>query len=90
MVTLSTTKDLCMINKLIFSAYSSDTVLDYNFQVAAERAMIHEDSEFTVDGVDYRAEIDKETDSAIFYRVDGGSESEYAMASHFTVNPVGS
>lgn len=90
MLTLSTTKDLCLINKLIFSAYSPDTVLDYNFQVAAERAMIHGDREFTVDGVDYRAEVEKDTNSAVFYRVDGGSESEYAMASHFMVNPVGS
>lgn len=90
MLTLSITKDLCMINKMVFSAYSADTVLDYYFQVAAERAMINGEEEFTVDGVDYRVEIDKDTDSAVFYRAEDGSESEYAMVSRFIVNPVGS
>lgn len=89
-VTIAVTQDLCMINKLIFSPYSADTTLDYNFQVAAERAMEHGKTEFTVDGVDYKADIDEKTSSAIFYKVEGGQETEYAMASHFTVNPVSS
>ena len=90
MLTLSTTQDLCLINKLVFSAYSADTVLGYDFQVAAERAMINGDTEFTVNDTQYRAEIDEDTFSAVFYEVDGGSETEYAMASHFTVNAVAS
>lgn len=89
-VTIAVTQDLCMINKLIFSPYSAETTLDYNFQVAAERAMEHGKTEFTVDGVDYKADIDEKTSSAIFYKVEGGQETEYAMASHFTVNPVSS
>ncbi len=90
MLTLSTTQDLCLINKLVFSAYSADTVLGYDFQVAAERAMINGDTEFTVNDTQYKAEIDEDTFSAVFYEVDGGSETEYAMASHFTVNAVAS
>lgn len=89
-VTVSVTQDLCMINKMVFSPYSADTTLDYNFQVEAERAMEQGKTEFTVDGVTYKADIDKKTNSAIFYKVDGGQETEYAMASHFTVNPVSS
>ena len=89
-VAIAVTQDLCMINKLIFSPYSAETTLDYNFQVAAERAMEHGKTEFTVDGVDYKADIDEKTSSAIFYKVEGGQETEYAMASHFTVNPVSS
>lgn len=90
MLTLSTTQDLCLINKLVFSAYSADTVLGYDFQVAAERAMINGDTEFTVNDTQYKAEMDEDTFSAVFYEVDGGSETEYAMASHFTVNAVAS
>ena len=87
---ISTTQDLCLINKLVFSAYSADTVLGYDFQVAAERAMINGDTEFTVNDTQYRAEMDEDTFSAVFYEVNGGSETEYAMVSHFTVNAVAS
>lgn len=89
-LTISVTQDLCLINKLIFSSYTADTVLDYQFQVEAERAMENGKADFSVDGVDYRADIDEKTSSAIFYKVEGGQETEYAMASHFTVNPVSS
>lgn len=89
-VTIAITQDLCMINKMIFSPYSADTTLDYYFQMEAERAMDKGKTEFVVDGVTYKADIDAKTNSAIFYKVDGGKETEYAMASHFTVNPVSS
>lgn len=85
---ISVTDDLCMINKLIFSAFSADTTLDYDFQVEAERAMEKGKKEFTVDGVTYAVENNQETSSAVFYKMDGTAKTEYAMASHFTVNPV--
>lgn len=82
---ISVAQDISLVSKLIFDAYSEDTNLDYDFRLAAERAMNNSASSFEVDGVTYNMEYNKEDNSAVFYLTDG---TAYAMASTISINAV--
>lgn len=80
--------EICMISKLIFNAYSEDTVIDYNFRFAAEKAMNEKQPVFEVNGSTYEMELDEEDNSAVFYLVKDGEKVEYALASDISINAV--
>jgi len=80
--------EICMISKLIFNAYSEDTVIDYNFRFAAEKAMNEKQPVFEVNGSTYEMELDEEDNSAVFYLVKDGEKIEYALASDISINAV--
>lgn len=81
-------KIIGLVTKMIFNAYSQDTVLDYNFRYTAEKAMNDKQTTFEVNGVTYEMELDEEDNQALFYLVDGGQKTEYALASNVSFNAV--
>ncbi len=82
-------KEISMVTKMIFNAYSPDTVLDFGFRYAAQKAMNEKTPVFEVSGVKYEMDLDEEDNSAVFYLVDGGSKIDYALVSNVSINTVG-
>jgi peptide/nickel transport system permease protein len=85
---ISVAKDISIVSMLIFSTYSADTSLGYDFRLAAEKAMNDKVSTFEVSGNPYEMELNEEEQSAIFYAVNGSEKQEYAIASNISVNAV--
>jgi peptide/nickel transport system permease protein len=85
---ISLGKDISMVSKLIFNAYSPDTALTFAFHLAAEKAMNASTASFDVDGKTYEMEYNPEDNSAVFYIVNGDEKTAYAMASTYSINAV--
>ena len=81
-------KEISLASKLIYNTYAPDTVLDYEFRYAAEKAMNEDLSTFQVDGTSYEMDYDKENNSAVFYLVDGNEKLEYSLASNISINTI--
>ncbi|CRZ35138.1 peptide/nickel transport system permease protein [Herbinix hemicellulosilytica] len=81
-------KEISIVSKMMFSAYSQDTVIDYNFRYAAEKAMNTGESRFEVNGSEYEMDLDVEDNSAVFYLLKDGQKIEYALASNMSINAV--
>lgn len=82
-------KEISMISKMIFNAYSPDTVLDYEFRYAAEKAMNEKEQAFEVKGITYEMDLDEEDNSAVFYMINGNDRTEYALVSNVSINAAG-
>lgn len=87
-ISIAKAKVISMVSKMIFNAYSPDTVLDFNFRYAAEKAMNDKVPVFEVNGSTFEMELDEEDKQAIFYLVDGGQKIEYALVSNISINAV--
>lgn len=87
-VSIAKAQEISMVSKKIFSAYSADTVIDYNFRVAAEKAMNDRQTSFEVKGSVYEMELDEEDGSAVFYLIKDGQKVEYALASNISINAI--
>lgn len=85
MSSVSSAEVIATVSKLIFNAYSSDTVLTNEFKSQAELALVTGLTSFIVDGKTYTIEAD-DTGSSALFKLDG---TEFASASHFSVQPVG-
>ncbi len=81
-------KEISLASKLIYNNYAPDTVLDYEFRYAAEKAMNEDLSTFQVNGTSYEMDYDKENNSAVFYLVDGNEKLEYSLASNISINTI--
>lgn len=81
-------KEISLASKLIYNTYAPDTVLDYEFRYAAEKAMNEDLSTFQVNGTSYEMDYDKENNSAVFYLVDGNEKLEYSLASNISINTI--
>lgn len=81
-------KDISLASKMIFNAYSEDTVLDIDFRYLAEKAMNDKEQFFEVNGSTYEMELDEEDNRAVFYLLDGNEKIEYALASNVSINAV--
>jgi peptide/nickel transport system permease protein len=86
---ISEAKEISMVSKLVFDAYSQDTALDYAFRFAAEKAMNERTSSFEVNGTAYEMEYNEENDSAVFYLINGNERTEFVFASNMSINAVG-
>ena len=82
-------KEISMISKMIFNPYTADTVMDYDFKYAAEKAMNDKVEAFEVNGVNYEMQLDEEDNSAVFYTVNGDEKVEYALVSNVSINAAG-
>lgn len=82
-------KEVSMISKMIFNAYSPDTVLDYEFRYAAEKAMNEKEQTFEVNGINYEMELNEEDNSAVFYMSNGNERIEYVLVSNVSINAAG-
>ena len=85
---ISKAKEISMVSKVVFNSYAEDTVLDYDFQYAAEKAMNEKATGFEVNGATYEMELDEEAFRAIIYLVEGGNKTEYALLSNININTV--
>ncbi|MDD5937074.1 MAG: ABC transporter permease [Clostridiales bacterium] len=85
---LSTHEDVAFASMKIFDVYAQDTQLNYNFKLTAQRAISEGASEFTVDGNDYKLEVEEE--SAIVYAMVNGTATEYAQITDLIVQPIDS
>lgn len=81
-------KEVSMVTKMIFNAYAEDTVLDFDFRYAAEKAMNEKEQSFEVNGVTYEMDLDEEDNTAVFYLIDGSNKTEYALVSNVSINTV--
>lgn len=81
-------KEISLASKLIFNTYAPDTVLDYDFRYAAEKAMNEDLLNFQVNGRSFEMYYDKENNLAVFYIVDGGEKLEYSLASNISINTI--
>ena len=81
-------KEISLASKLIFNTYAPDTVLDYDFRYAAEKAMNEDLLNFQVNGRSFEMDYDKENNLAVFYIVDGGEKLEYSLASNISINTI--
>lgn len=81
-------KEVSMISKMMFSAYSQDIVIDYDFRYAAEKAMNEQTQTFEVNGINYEMELNIEDNSAVFYMINGNEKIEYAFVSNISINAV--
>ncbi|HPU62664.1 MAG TPA: ABC transporter permease [Mobilitalea sp.] len=81
-------KEISIVSKMMFSAYSQDTVIDYKFRYAAEKAMNTKETRFEVNGLEYEMDLDEEDNSAVFYLIKDGQKIEYALASNMSINAV--
>lgn len=79
-------KEISMISKMIFNSYSQETVMDYDFRYAAEKAMNEKEQTFEVNGQTYEMELDEDENSAVFYMVNGNEKTEYALVSNVSIN----
>ena len=86
---IAVANEISMVSKLIFNAYSEDTVIDYDFRYAAEKAMNEKEPVFEVNGSVFEMELDEDDYSALFYLVKDGQKIEYAIASNVSINAVG-
>lgn len=85
---IAVAKDISLVSKLIFNAYSEDTKLDYAFRYAAEKAMNDRQSSFEVNGTAYQMDYNADDNSAVFYLVNGDQKTDYAIASTISINAV--
>jgi peptide/nickel transport system permease protein len=85
---IAVAKDISLVSKLIFNAYSEDTKLDYAFRYAAEKAMNDRQSSFEVNGIAYQMDYNADDNSAVFYLVNGDQKTDYAIASTISINAV--
>ncbi|NLJ97057.1 MAG: ABC transporter permease [Clostridiales bacterium] len=81
-------KEISMASKMMFSAYTPDIDLSYDFRFAAEKAMNDQTQTFEVNGITYNMDLDIEDNSAVFYMIDGDEKIEYALASNISINAV--
>lgn len=86
--TISIAKDVSLVSKLIFNAYSQDTTLDYAFRLVAEKAMNQSASIFELNGTTYQMDYNQEDHSAVFYQMNGDTKTAYAIASTISINAV--
>ena len=84
---LGTIDEVAIASLKIFDVYQQDTVLSYEFKLAAERALIAMKDSFQVAGTEYMIEMDGET--AIIYLVEGANKTPYANVSNYIVQPIG-
>lgn len=85
---IATAKDISLISKLIFNAYSQSTTLDYAFRFAAEKAMNDNTSTFEINGSNYEMDYNQTDNSAVFYQVNEKQRTAYAVASTISINAV--
>lgn len=85
---ISLAKEISLASKLIFNSYDQDTVFDYDFRYAAEKAMNENILSFQVNGMSFEMDYDMEIESAVFYLVDGNEKSEYSLASNISINTI--
>lgn len=81
-------KEISIVSKMIFNAYSPDTELDYSFRFAAQKAMNDKETFFEVNGATYEMELDEEDNTAVFYLVEGNTKTEYALVSNVSISAV--
>jgi peptide/nickel transport system permease protein len=81
-------KEISMVTKMIFNAYSEDTVLDYDFRYAAQKAMNQKEKAFEVNKDTYEMDLNEEDNMAVFYLITGGQRTEYALVSNISINTV--
>jgi peptide/nickel transport system permease protein len=83
---LSTKEDIAIASTKIFDEFSQETNLSYAFKLAAEKAMNENITEFIVEGMTFKIELEK--GSATVYKVDEGGRLAYAKISNLIVQPV--
>lgn len=87
-ISIAKAKDINIVSKMIFNSYSPDTVLDYDFRYAAEKAMNDKEPSFEVNGAIYEMDLNEEDNSAVFYLIEGGQKIEYALVSNVSINAI--
>jgi peptide/nickel transport system permease protein len=85
---ISRAKVISIASKMVFNAYTEDTVLDYDFRYTAEKAMNDKTPSFEVNGVTYEMELDEEDNTAVFYKLENGNRIEFALVSNVNINTV--
>ena len=83
---LGTVEEVAFASTKSFDVYEKDTVLNHDFKLAAELAIVKNQPTFTYDGVEYS--IDNENETAVISRVEGTNKVPYVNVSNFLVQPI--
>ena len=83
--TVSKISNIAIASKSIIDMYSKDTPVTYDFRFAVEKAAGSDEKTFEVGGEKF--ELAEEEGSAMVYKVDGGTKTEYARMSSLLVTP---
>lgn len=83
---LGTVEEVAFASTKSFDVYEKDTVLNHDFKLAAELAIVNNQPTFMYDGIEYS--IDNENETAIISRVEGTNKVPYVNVSNFLVQPI--
>lgn len=83
--------EIAIASYQIFNVYNeADENIPYDFRNAAEHVLSSNATSFVAGGISYEVEYkgNDENPIAVFYKVDGTSKTEYAMASKYAINAI--
>jgi len=86
--TLYKLEEVAIASYMIYNAYNEADVIDYSFRNAAETVVAEGATSFVSNGVNYEVEYKDGNEIVVFYKLDNGSRTEYAMASKYTISAI--
>jgi peptide/nickel transport system permease protein len=80
--------EVAIASYLIYNAYNESDVIDYSFRNVAEKVIATGATSFASNGNNYEVEYKDNNEIVVFYKVDGSTKTEYAMASKYTISSI--